>query len=221
MDGLPTEVDDSIVQRLPVAALNAMSKVSRTYHAIAMPYLYRDIVFDLKRGFRIYQLLATLLERKNMAAHVRAIAIENETGSIPGFDYALYTRLLRHTNNIQDLIKALVADTNNDEPHSTWSWICSIYEGIRKPSIQGGPLALLLCLATNLERLDFKCEMMPSVAMVLGDDWRGRASQEAVPFHRLKVVRVQHQFDALSLHALEALQIVQDKPHDHRDMERI
>lgn len=81
LDKLSTELDTTIAKHLDKAALSTFSKTSKYYRSVAEPYLYKDV---LLRGYdecTLKRLFFTLLDRKELAQHIRNMTIVDHGAS--------------------------------------------------------------------------------------------------------------------------------------------
>jgi hypothetical protein len=77
MQSLANELLGNIFNRLPHAARNSVSKVSRYYRNLAEPYLYRDLVFSVYQDIKMSELLTTVLDRRELPLHTRSLTLTN------------------------------------------------------------------------------------------------------------------------------------------------
>jgi hypothetical protein len=73
MGKLSTELDDIIIQHLAPPELAAISRTSKYYHALAEPYLYKDLV--LLSNVDVMRLMLTVLKRRNLCQYIRSITL--------------------------------------------------------------------------------------------------------------------------------------------------
>jgi hypothetical protein len=107
MESLSTEIDEHIIQLLPQAALNSMSRVSRGYHTLTEPYLYRNIVFSVEQELDIFRLLFTILKRNDLATHIHSVLlIDYEIDlTTQEFHESFFEKLLDTMAEVKDLMK--------------------------------------------------------------------------------------------------------------------
>ena len=149
MDSLSTEVDDNIIRRLPRAALSSMSKTSKYYRSLAEPHLYRDLIFSVHQHISIMRLFLTLTIRPELAPYIRSFALtENKHKEAAfKFDDASFAMIWEMVPYLQRLIGKIA---EGQEASFAMRWLSVFLKG--KPYFDG-PLACVLCIATNLEHL--------------------------------------------------------------------
>jgi hypothetical protein len=194
MESLPTEIDEHIIRLLPQAALNSMSRVSKGYHALTEPYLYRNIVFSVKQELDIFRLFFTILKRNDLAKYIHSVSLTDYEIDLTTqeFHESFFDKLLDTTAEVKDLIKKVTA--SQKDSGFTIQWFGSIYHGFCN-STSGAALnalALIACSATNLESLRCWVPMPIMLDVALQRSWRDpkKDVDSPYPFHKLKDLNV-------------------------------
>jgi hypothetical protein len=212
MESLSTEIDEHIIRLLPQAALNSMSRVSKGYNALTEPYLYRDIVFSVEQELDIFRLFFTILKRNDLAIYIHSVTLnDNEIDlTTQEFHEPFFEKLMDAVADVKDLIKKVTASQN--EGIFTIQWFGSIYNELcgfsYYDSASGSAmnaLALVTCLATNLEALDFWVPMPVMLNVALQRSWRDpkKDVNSSYPFHKLKDLNVAGKANIAILQSLE------------------
>ena len=186
MNRLSTELDENILWRLVERKdLNAMSQVSKYYRKIAEPFLYKDLVFDEDQYFRITVLFLTIVRRPDLAKYIKRVTLYQEWNARP-IELSNDTYYREFFNNITT-VRDMVDDIGKDLDWEVITrWFGSIYDG---GETCDGALALILCLAPDLEHLDLGCRTntLLITTKLLEHEWRPRRkSLEIKPFGKLK-----------------------------------
>ncbi|KAF2254713.1 hypothetical protein BU26DRAFT_559376 [Trematosphaeria pertusa] len=187
MDKLPTELDVRIVSFLQGdrQALNAVSQVSEHYRSLAEPYLYENISLTTYQEYAIKCLLRTLIDRNELAQYIKNFDLTPETRAVrqPSKGPALYHDFWEYVNPIRDMIRSFKCL----HPGAALEWFGRVFE--RKPYFDGA-VALILCMATNLESINLNETRADHLRMtrelLLNAWWQNDDASDAYPFHKLK-----------------------------------
>jgi hypothetical protein len=102
-----------------------------------------------------------------------------------GFNAETYEWLLDHTSEIRELVRKVAAPLGDSA--FTVRWFGDLYAGGLND--YGASLALILCMATNLEYLDLREASQGLARTVLGMRWLDPERLDAAhPFHKLKTL---------------------------------
>ncbi|KAF2254635.1 hypothetical protein BU26DRAFT_559306 [Trematosphaeria pertusa] len=158
LQALSTELDAHIIEYLhdDSLGLEAMSRVSKYYRSLAEPVLYRDVEFAEWDYVRMTRLLMTLLDRRELAQHVKAfkiVARETDTYDrvrlISGND-AMAIDLWDYVDSIQTTIRDATRPEYCPEPSFAIGWFGKIFA---QPTSIDGALALILAMTVNIETI--------------------------------------------------------------------
>jgi hypothetical protein len=174
MESLSTGIDENIIRRLPQGALNSMSRVSKGYHALTEPYLYRDVVLSYKQPLYTFQLFFTILKRKDLVKYITSFTLtsDNIDHTTQTFHQSFFEELLDAAMEVKDLLKK-VATLLDDKQH-VLEWYASIYAPSGRLGTQAtsqSALALILCAATNLESLSLSGDIYHVLRWALEHCW--------------------------------------------------
>jgi hypothetical protein len=102
LSSLSTELDERILAFLDHGALNAVSKVSKYYRAIAEPHLYGDLRFNDTQVKALKALMLTVISRLDLAAHIQIIRFSQHFRELDeADDEAFYQRFLHEMPAVQ------------------------------------------------------------------------------------------------------------------------
>jgi len=157
---LSTEIDEMIIQYLPQRAVHNLMLTNKYYRKIAEPYLYRNVQVRSPNILSIPRLLLTLISRRELSQHIRSFAfdIANEQWEAD-LHYLRYydpnntiekasKDLSKKSSEVQKALKDLAYPLKEPLFDVTWYYSMS-----REIWAIDASLALILCLATNLEHL--------------------------------------------------------------------
>lgn len=205
---LPTELDERILEYLPILDRSNIVLVSKYYQRIGEPLLYKSIRFLGHRDARIKRLLTTLLRRRYLRRLVKSFELsldqdeplfrdegpplDDDTHYPPSPAQGLICELL--WSEIVEIKKVLENLTSryNTSPEWRSTWFAKIFEPY--PSYDGA-LALLLCLITQvttivLEVSPYRPLIFTQVAL-LSHDWDYIEEEKSdSPFNKLEVLQV-------------------------------
>ncbi|KAI4661114.1 uncharacterized protein J4E79_004924 [Alternaria viburni] len=186
MNDLPMELHQYIHGYLPKEKLLEMLRMSKYYRLVAEEFLYKEIYFHEEHYFQINLLFLTILDRPDLAKGIKRFTLIHETSS----------RAVKHGNNdyyrdsfnkittVRDMIDDIGRDLNWE---LVMRWFGDIYAC--RESFDGA-LAVILCLAQNLEHLDLGIRTDRTLSIttkLLEQEWRhSRKSPEICPFGKLK-----------------------------------
>jgi len=153
---LSTELDAKVAEFLEgdTKALSAFSQVSKYYRAIAEPYLYSNIECSGEDRYTLLQLLLTLLDRNDLALHVRSLELKEGMPRRVLSDKQetdAYRDFWKRSNSIHDLLDHIVRmeDQTGHNAQEIGEWFGQLFSRYAGDSI----FTLLLCLAKNIETL--------------------------------------------------------------------
>ncbi|KAH7078309.1 hypothetical protein FB567DRAFT_607444 [Paraphoma chrysanthemicola] len=195
---LPTELDIKIASFIDTKPhLSALSQVSKYYRkVVAEPLLYESIFFDVRNRRANYQFLLTLLQRPDLALHVKSMTISaysmTVNHSLEFFSFkGTTTDQKKQIWSLNSVISELVSSIMCNEPETDESIILQncLLGGLYMPDISDNRdetvLALILCMVMNVETLDvcsrYYCER--TLGQVLQFPWTNTGTQ---PLWRLK-----------------------------------
>lgn len=157
---LSTELDTKIIEYMQPdrSALEAMSRVSKYYRGIAEPFLYRDLTFRAVHEIQIKRLLLTLLDRPELALFIRSFTLSDHL-TYDSFDTGFYKaldnlakRLLKYDTVIKNAIRTIPLPSSA-AMHMFGSIFTRGGSIFRATPSLDGTIALLLCLASNVESI--------------------------------------------------------------------
>lgn len=193
LSALSTELDTKIVLYLAndTPALSAFSKISKYYRGVAEPYLYKDIVLIDQDDHTIKQLFCTLLARTQLAHQIRSITVQKPKRNIIAKDgERIDADLWKSVGAIQSTMNDIASPIRGYEEGVTRrnAWFSGIFspESYNIDHI----LALILCLAPNLDSLNLYQGFRPSayapIHSVLRQPWKG----EETPFGKFTALKL-------------------------------
>jgi hypothetical protein len=149
---LLTELDERILGFLADKDLNAMSRTSKYYNKIAESHLYRRVVFGFNQNHRARKLLLTLLLRPDLASHIEEVEVTKSQRPRPTREQwsAKAHPLERALYSLQSSFTTIVGRHNARSGIRT-AWLASILA----PDYLAGTIALIACMATNIELLSY------------------------------------------------------------------
>jgi hypothetical protein len=170
MDRLSTEIDEHIIGRLDKAALDALSQTSKYYRTLAEAHLYRDLTFSINRPCSITLLCFTLLKRPELALYIQSCSLNEEMHN---------QRFLAFTDNFYNefwntvtVVKNAIDNITRSQPtRFALRWLSRV---LQDAPIIDGQLAIILCLATNLEQLTLvrtRGDLLPITLEALNACW--------------------------------------------------
>jgi hypothetical protein len=231
MESLSTEIDENIIRRLPQAALNALTRVSKGYHALTEPHLYQNIVFSEQQSLDIFRLFFSILKRNNLAAYIRSFTLNNSlvVSTTQEFHQPFIDKLLDFTTEVKDLVKKVTAPLDNRQ--LILEWYGCVYGGPGSFDDRGAQrmsqaaLALILSMAMNLEHLHFSVDISTMLEKVLRLRWKGpKDTKDPYPFHALKILHTTENAEIFVLPSLEELYVESTLegnyywPHEYHDV---
>jgi hypothetical protein len=163
---LPTEIDSNIASCLAgdAKSLSTFSKTSRYYRTVVEPVLYGPLRFSNTGDIHIKRLLITLLDRGELAEHIRTV----ETVELPNVDEdnewdeaaianrsACETRLASYAEGVRTLLHEIATSPTRPHPYDIEPFWDQIIFQSEAYSVDGA-LALLLALAVNAEVVDIQ-----------------------------------------------------------------
>ncbi|KAF2108791.1 hypothetical protein BDV96DRAFT_605236 [Lophiotrema nucula] len=201
---LSSELDGRILSFLEGdrSALNSLSRVSKYYRGLAIPYLYKNLHFDTAQEDRIHYLLFTLLENPELALHVKTFAL-NTAPTLPPDkkNTAYYAELWDSVNCIRHTINDL--GRHYLPIQVLLQWNSSVFA--QYPSFDG-QIAIVLCMATNLEELTMAYDL-PISSWLLGTKWMPKEGETVYPFHKLKMLNCHTRLQPSCLPSLQTLKM--------------
>ncbi|KAI4678360.1 hypothetical protein J4E81_010727 [Alternaria sp. BMP 2799] len=174
MDRLSTELDEKIIQQLVGKEASALSMTSKYYRSLAEPQLYRELDFSTKQYTSIMLLFDTLVDRQDLARHIRSFVLTNTgvSDTTPGFDDMFFLRLSNKFDAFKQIIDQAVPPESRE---LATRWRKRVFVGA--PVIDG-QIAVILSLAKNLEHLRLvttRLDWLPVTKSVAGLCWiKGR-----------------------------------------------
>jgi len=174
MDRLSTELDEKIIQHLVGKEASALSMTSKYYRSLAEPQLYRELTFSTKQYIDLMLLFETLVDRQDLARHIRSFVLTNTgvSDTTPGFDDMFFLRLWKKVDTFKQIIDQAIPP---DFKELATRWLGRIFSGA--PVIDG-QIAVILSLAKNLEHLKLvttRLDWLPVTKSVAGLCWiKGR-----------------------------------------------
>lgn len=178
---------------------------NKYYRKLAEPYLYKNIQVCSPNILSIPRLLLTLISRRERSKHIRSFALvtadeeiardamnlSNEVLDIEVSHHLIEIvrqKLFRKSSIIEELIGKLVYPFR--DPHFELNWYLGVLNAARSVD---GSLALVICLATNLEHLrlmNLSPEITEAVCRVRWERSIKGASSRVYPLHKLKSLNV-------------------------------
>ncbi|KAF2651246.1 hypothetical protein K491DRAFT_720033 [Lophiostoma macrostomum CBS 122681] len=186
---LSTELDTRVIELLNGnhKALDAMSRVSKYYRGLSEPFLYRKLKFSTNSERRIHCLFLTILSRKDLAKHIKIFKLINcddLENPKDNKEESYYRDLLSRMCDIRDTIETISARCVSAKVKALW--LSSVFKGF--PSFDGA-LAIILCLATNVETLSLSTsrqDHLPVTLWLLDVQWNQHANLPTYPFCKVK-----------------------------------
>jgi hypothetical protein len=171
---LAVELQINAIERLDNRTLNSLSLVSKHWRNVTEQYLYQDI--KINQTLKLTCLLSTLFARKDLIRYVRKFSCKTNN---PRPKVLLISVL---PNRIHEIRTTITQATKSFPQHVSSYW----HERVPILASGDGSLALILCLATNLEQLDlnFEGDDMANYSMtslVLKLDWKLACAKQDAP----------------------------------------
>jgi hypothetical protein len=176
-------------------------------HSVELTYLnsYKSLSFTIKQERRINFFFLTILGRKDLAKNIKRFKLINDEGLTMRTDAKTefyYHTLLSRMCDIRDTIYKISASSVPTE--FQMRWVGGVFKGW--PCFYGA-LAIILCLATNIETLSLSSSQLDSLPItlgLLGTRWNQHVDcppGTGYPFSKLKDVRAYGR----SIHAMPLL----------------
>ncbi|KAF2833105.1 hypothetical protein CC86DRAFT_376336 [Ophiobolus disseminans] len=215
LDALSTELDDEIVRRLAKSELEALSRTTKYYRALSEPYLYKNPEFATNEARRIILLFQTIVRRQELAKYIRSFTVTPDQGlnAHSTFTQADDTEMWQNVTIVKEVIAKI---TQRRDLKLTLRWFGLVFGG--EPLFDGA-LAIILCLALNLEHLDLAAsrdDMLSITLVALNYTWRSddnNANTSAIPFRKLRNLSIEAKGDHQVPH-LPWLSILRTKSKD-------
>lgn len=154
---LPTELDNRILSFCGHDALHNMSLVFKYYRKLSKPLLYRDIKFDRKLEIHIRLLLLTLVHRPDCAEHIKSVSFSAEwEEAVVIHQYSLRHDPGQRLENAVGVIQSSIQKIFGRHPSDAdlrLQWLRAI---IADDGFLECSLALIMCLAVNLESVKYE-----------------------------------------------------------------
>lgn len=205
LTSLSTELGHQIVSYLSDTELRHMSLMNKHYRAQAESCLYRHLIFTYANRRKILKFLVALLNRKELALHIRSLKLFDEheldfnNGQFGEND--LEKILFANTKAIENTILAVSKKIPEGLISSSqWLQYCLFYH--KRYSKQIGAdaiLAIILCLASNLKDFKFQdyfthqCNHQHSIirTMLNTCSWTNPDPMLIFPFRNLKALTIE------------------------------
>ncbi|KAI4912508.1 hypothetical protein J4E90_005912 [Alternaria incomplexa] len=200
LSDLSTEIDEMIIQYLPHHALHNLTLTNKYYRKIAEPYLYGNVQVRSSNILSVPRLLLTLISRRELSQHIRSFAfdIANEQWEADLHYLSYYDPnntiekvskdLSKKSSEVQKALRDLAYPLKEPLFDVTW-----YYNVSREIWTIDASLALILCLATNLEHLRLMNMSSAIIEAVCPARWQRltkSASLGVWPLKRLKSLEV-------------------------------
>jgi hypothetical protein len=116
LSSLSTELDENIIARLNKTALHNLSLTSKYYRALCEPHLCRELAFSHRDSYSINYLFLTVIERPELALHIRSVVIEvgEEGRSKSQLNKGNWEWMLDHTSAVRKLVGKVSARLGDD-----------------------------------------------------------------------------------------------------------
>ncbi|KAI4675307.1 uncharacterized protein J4E84_010199 [Alternaria hordeiaustralica] len=200
LSDLSTEIDEMIIQYLPHHALHNLTLTNKYYRKIAEAQLYRNIEVRSPNILSVPRLLLTLISRRELSQHIRSFAfdIANEQWEADLHYLSYYDPsntiekvskdLSKKSSEVQHALKELAFPLKEPLFDVTW-----YYNVSREIWTIDASLALILCLATNLEHLRLMNKSSAIIETVCPARWQRLTKSPSLgvwPLKRLKSLDV-------------------------------
>jgi hypothetical protein len=192
LSSLSTELDDRILDFLDHDALNAVSKVSKYYRAIAEPHLYRSLLFSDNQVKAIHALFLTLISCPDLATHIRLISVSHVNcgpNLIPDNE-TFYEKFCQKLPVIHHAMTVLLG--TGAPMRLLVGWMGAI---AGSQSIEGC-LAFILCSTNNVTSITIEPPTDAEHSVLLFEVMSAICHQWTVgkpePFHSLKLLRMEN-----------------------------
>jgi hypothetical protein len=176
MQSLSTELDEMILGYLDPLALSALSMTSKYYRRIAEPHLYKNLVFYVEDAYGVFNLLFNLVNRQELAQHIQSFTLLDDPDyhdkQIRGVGEAFHWTLRKFGKKISRLIEDLCVD---ESFAFALRWQRAI---VHDGTYLYGALALILCLAHNLQHLNNLNDSHYIISHILRKRWTHFDNQE-------------------------------------------
>jgi len=197
---LSTEIDEMIMQYLPHQALHNLTLTNKYYRKIAELYLYRNVQVRSPNILSVPRLLLTLISRRELSQHIRSFAfdIANEQ-----WEADLHYLSYYDSNNTIEKVSKDLSKKSSEVQHALKNLACPLQEPLfdvtwyynvsREIWAIDASLALIICLATNLEHLRLMNMSSAIIEAVCPARWQRltkSASLGVWPLKRLKSLEV-------------------------------
>jgi hypothetical protein len=174
--------------------LSALSRTSKYYRALAEAHLYSDLAFDTRHGHQIIFLLRTITQRPMLAEHISSFKLIREPVASPPYIFMPVedAELWSNVANIKTIISKILRGT---DVKLALLWVGRVFAG---QPIFDGALAIALCMAVNLTRLDLTASsdygvlILPTNFEVLNRTWRPPGGDIDTTSPILQAPRAQH-----------------------------
>jgi hypothetical protein len=179
------EIDEMVLGYLPTPSLNALSMTSKYYRTIAEPHLHKNIVFAPGDTYGILNLLFSLLNRRELAQHIRSFTMLKEDPDDDESDAdidpkrsvveALHSNVWMFVPKIKELIDELCVD---ETFAFAMRWLGNVIEG---GISYDGALALILCLAHKIQHLSLATteDRLYSTLHVMNKRWKQYRNEDS------------------------------------------
>jgi hypothetical protein len=206
LSALPTELDEMIIQQLSQRALHNLTLTSKYYRSLVEPYPYRNIKLYESDPRYVKRLLLSIINRRDLSRHIQSLELVSKNDMFVKYNASststdeenskrkFESHCDRLDNFNEDLlkrsieIKKLIIEFT--EPFfnykHTLNWYLDVTGAFQSVD---GSLALILCLATNLEHLqlsDVGARFTNNVCRLRWEKYHKDASQGVWPLHKLK-----------------------------------
>jgi hypothetical protein len=184
LNKLSTKLDEDIVQRLARPGLDALSRTSKYYRSLMEPYLYKDLVFSKHQAYEIQCLFLTILGRNELAKHIRSFTMTKDEVDMRArsFGKAFYSEMMGHTSVVMQLIQTITEPLADAQ--FAMRWFSRIFSGLEPFD---STLAVVLCLATNLEGFTLAGGSGPITIDIFRTAWGDLGGRVNIfPFHKLR-----------------------------------
>lgn len=196
MSTLSTELDTKIAEYLAADeardSLGCLSRVSKYYRNLMEPVLYRHLsfsVYDTWCNYRIVYLLFTLLDRNELAKHIKSFMLISEPAEFC-FPNKLVPDIADKLWSYASLIQSKIREISGKLLPSGFmlEWFSNVL--VHRPALDGA-LALILCMATNIEVVHLcssRTESITKTQAIMRHDWRNvplRGRGHKIPFRKM------------------------------------
>ncbi|KAH7079006.1 hypothetical protein BKA63DRAFT_551456 [Paraphoma chrysanthemicola] len=194
---LPTELDINIARFIDTKHhVSALSQISKFYrNDVAEPLLYGTFVFDVRDRRTNYQFLLALLQRPELALHINSMRINTHRETLGSLGFVLFKESTTDQKKqiwflnsvISKLISSIMCtELETDESIELQNRLLGgLYMHEVSDNRDETVLALILCMATNVEALEVCSQhyCLRTIGLVLQFPWTNTDTQ---PLSRLK-----------------------------------